>query len=260
MPLYYQPEENCINCIKTAWKLQKSFKTKVIAASTLRASIREGLVVTSAIGERWPRSIFRPTLFRNASQPPIQRLVSCVEVFDHALVRRRILSILTVFLIIWSASICLASAITQAQEAASKDASLTTGEPAFVQRSIEKGQPHHLLLSMVDRSHLDAETLRNSATQSFNPDPTDAQNAGEARLPSNPRGAEFASLAALASAPSSSLLYSIQAERSGRGGTYSLSKDNKAFVYQFGTVNLVINQLPNSFSVSPAASRGAGAR
>jgi hypothetical protein len=32
---FYEPDENWINCIKTAWKLQKSFKTKTVAASTL---------------------------------------------------------------------------------------------------------------------------------------------------------------------------------------------------------------------------------
>ena len=78
----------------------------------------------------------------------------------------------------------------------------------------------------------------------------DVQSAGEARLPSNPQGAEFASLAALASAPPSSLLYSIQAKGSGKADTSSHTNDNKVFIYQLGSVSFVINRLPDSFSVS----------
>jgi hypothetical protein len=52
------------------------------------------------------------------------------------------------------------------------------------------------------------------------------------------------------------LLYSIQAKGSGQADRGSLSNDNKALVYQVGTVDLVINRLPNSFSVSSVSSPG----
>src|SRR5262249_40967622 len=115
----------------------------------------------------------------------------------------------------------------------------------------------HLVISMVHRSDRELGALRNSAIQSTGPNPT-AQNAGEARLPSNPRGAEFASLAALASAPPSSLLYSIKTKGLGPADTSSLSNENKALVYQVGTINFVINRLPNNFSVSSVSSPGNG--
>ena len=118
--------------------------------------------------------------------------------------------------------------------------------------AIEKPEARHLLLSIVDRSDLERGTLRNSTIQSTKP--TDEQNTGEVRPPTNPRGAEFASLAALAAAPPSSLFYSIPAKGSGQAGTSSLTNDNKALVYQRGTINFVINRLPNNFSVSSVSS------
>jgi hypothetical protein len=127
-------------------------------------------------------------------------------------------------------------------------------------RSIEKRHALNLVLSMVDRSDREPEGLRNSPVQSANPFPIEAQSAGKASLRSNPRGAEFASLAALASAPPSSLLYSIQAKGSGEADTSSHTNDNRAFIYQLGRVNLVINHLPNSFSVSSARNSLSDAR
>jgi hypothetical protein len=214
------------------------------------------------IGRRWTTPISRPTQLGHgvASYPPTQCVISCVEALNYASVCRRILSIITACSVVWLASIWLAATIAQAQDPASKGASLTATEPALVHRSIEKRHALNLLLSMVDRSDREPEGLRNSAVQSTNPLPIEAQSAGEARLPSNPRGAEFASLVALASAPPSSLLYSIQAKGSGKADTSSHTNDNKVFICQLGRVNLVINHLPNSFSVSSARNSLSDAR
>lgn len=189
------------------------------------------------------------------SPETVRRLLSFLESASYALLRRRILSTIAVCSIVWLASVWLAAAIAQAQETPSNHPGLTATQPAFVQRSIEKQLDPHLLLSMVDRSDRELGALRTSAVQSIGPNPT-PQNAGEARLPSNPRGAEFASLAALASAPPSSLLYSIKTKGPGQADTSSLSNDNRALVYQVGTINFVINRLPNNFSVSSVSSPG----
>jgi hypothetical protein len=179
----------------------------------------------------------------------VRRLLSFLESASYALLRRPILSTIVVCSIVWLASVWLVAAIAQAQETPSNNPGLTATQPAFVQRSIEKQLVPHLLLSMVDRSDRDLGALRTSAVQSTGPNPT-PQNTGEARLPSNPRGAEFVSLAALASAPPSSVLYSIKTKGSGQADTSSLSNDNKALVYQVGTINFVLNRLPDSSSVS----------
>jgi hypothetical protein len=170
-------------------------------------------------------------------------LLLYVEAASYTLLRRRILSTIAVCSIVWLASVWRAGAIAEAQETPSNNPGLTATELAIAQRSIEKPEARHLVFSMVDRS-----ALRNSAAQSTNP--TDEQNTGEVRPPTNLRGAEFASLATLAAAPASSLLYSIKAKDSGQADTSSLTNDNKALVYQVGTISFVVNRLPNSFSVS----------
>lgn len=206
---------------------------------------------------QWARPLGKIPSRRTARDTtPVQRVVSCVEAMSYALVRQRILSIIALSSIVWLASVWLAAAMGQAQEPPSNDGSPTMTEPAFVQSSIEKQQAPHLLLSMVDRSNREPGALRNPAVPWLNPHPTNALDAEETSLPSNPRGAEFASLAALASAPPSSLLYSVQAKGSGRADNGSLSNDNKALVYQVGTINFVINRLPNNFSVSSVSSPG----
>jgi hypothetical protein len=198
---------------------------------------------------QWARPLGRVPLGRRvANRVPVQRFVLCVEATSYALLRRRILSIIALCSTVLLASVWLAAAIAQAQESPSNDRSLTATEPASVQRSIEPQAPH-LLLSMVDRSDREPAALRTSAVSSTSPNPT-AQNTGKARAPSNLRGAEFVSLAALASAPPSSVLYSIKTKGSGQADTSSLSNDNKALVYQVGTINFVLNRLPDSSSVS----------
>jgi hypothetical protein len=187
------------------------------------------------------------------SPETVRRLLSSVESASYALSRRRALSTIAVCSM-WLASVLPAAAIAQAQETHSNNPGLTAAQPAFA-HSIEKQQAPHLLRSMADRSDRQLGALRTSPVQSTGPNLT-AQNTGEARLPSNPRGAEFASLAALASAPASSLLYSIKTKGSGQADTSSLSNDNKALVYQVGTINFVINRLPNNFSVSSVSSPG----
>jgi hypothetical protein len=207
--------------------------------------------MTETVRCQWARPLGRvPLGHRVARCAPIQRLVLCVEATSYALLRRRILSIVALCSIVWLASVWLAAAIAQAQESPSNDRSLTATEPAFVQRSIEKPQAPHLLLSMVDRSDREPAALRNSGVQVNSPHPTDAQTPGQLRLPFNPRGPEFDSLTALASAPPSSLFYSIQAKGSGQADSSSLTNDNRALVYQLGTISFMINRLPDSFSVS----------
>jgi len=187
---------------------------------------------------------------RMRSLEAVQRLVSYAEAASYALLHRRILSTIAICSIVWLATLWLAATIARAQESPSNDSVLTVTQPAIAQRSIEETEARHLVLSMVERRDLEPGALRNSAVQLTNPHPTDAQNAEKVLLPSNPRGAELASLAVLASAPPASLLYSIQAKGSGQAETSSLTNGNKALVYQLGTINLVINQLPSSFSLS----------
>jgi hypothetical protein len=210
----------------------------------------------------WARPILGPVSLRRrlASYELLQRIISCIEATSYDLMRRRFLSTIALCSIVWLASIWLTAAIAQAQESPSKETRSTAKGSTFVQGSIEKPQAPHLLLSMVDRRDREPGVLRNSAVHLTDPHPMHVQNAGEVRLSSNPRGAELASLAALASAPPSSLVYSIRDKGSGRADTSSLPNDSKAVVYQLGTINLVINRLPNSFSVSSASNSLSDAR
>jgi hypothetical protein len=77
------------------------------------------------------------------------------------------------------------------------------------------------------------------------------RNSASGSLSANPRGAEFSSLAALASTPSPSLLRPMQTKyasmSSGQTDTKLPSNDSGTVVYQLGRVNLVINHLPDSF-------------
>jgi len=187
-----------------------------------------------------------------------RRLVSYVEAASYALLRRRILSAIAICSIVWLASLWLAAALAQAQESPSNNSGLSVTQSA--QPSLATTEASHIVLSKVDRSDLDLSTLPNSATEVANPQATDQHSAEKVLLPSNPRGTEFASLAALVSAPSSSLLNAIQAKGPGKTDTGSAASDKKTLVYQVGAVNFVINGFPNSFSVSTAGSSVAGAR
>ena len=224
-------------------------------ALTRLHSIIEGggtMINTTETQKAWARPILGPVSLRRrlASYELLQRIISVVEATSYDLIGRRFLSTIALCSIVWLASIWLAAAIVQAHESTSDDTRSTARGSTFVQGSIEKPQAPQLLLSMVDSSDREPGALRNSAVHLTGPHPMDVQNGGEVRLSSNPRGAEFASLANLASTPPSSLLYSIQAKGSGQADTSSLTNDNKAVVCQLGTINLVINRLPNSFSVS----------
>jgi hypothetical protein len=79
-----------------------------------------------------------------------------------------------------------------------------------------------------------------------------------AGLSANSRGAQFSSLAALASTPSPSLLRAMQRKyasmSAGQTDTKLPSNDSRAVVYQLGRVNLVINHLPDSFSLGHSMS------
>jgi hypothetical protein len=189
-----------------------------------------------------------------------RRLVSYVEAASYALLRSRVLSVITVCLIVWLASVWLAATIAQAQESPSNSAGPAMTESAMARQSIEKPESRHLVLSMVDRSDLEPGAARNSATELTNLHPINVQNRGKGFLPSSLRGPEYTSLAALACAPSSSLPYAIPAEGSEQTDTGSSSNDDKFLAYQFGPLNFVVNKLSNSFSVSPAGNSLSKAR
>jgi len=186
-----------------------------------------------------------------------QCLVSYVEAATYALLRRRILSTIVICSIVWLASVWVAAALAQAQESPSNKSGITVTQRA--QPSIASAEGSHLVVSMVDRREVEPSAPSNSATQLTNPHAADPGSAAKVLLPSNPPGAELASLAALASAPSSSLLNGVQGA-AGRTDTGSHASGNKTFVYQLGAINFVINGLPNSFSVSSAVNGAAGAR
>ena len=183
-----------------------------------------------------------------------RRLVSCVEAVSYALLRQRILSAVALYSIVWLASLWLTAALAQAQDASSNESSISVTQPAIA-RPFEAS---HLVVSMVDPDDFELRVARSSAARLTHPAPAKPQNSGKSLLPNDERGAEFAALAALASAPSSSLLSTIQAKSSGRTGAGS-TKDN-TLVYRLGPVNLVIKGLPSSFSVFSAGSGVTGAR
>lgn len=214
------------------------------------------------IRERWARSLTRSALLENrvAGYAPVQRFIPRIETMDYALARQRALSIIALCSIVWLTSVWLATAIAQAQESSSNSTSVTATQPAIGRRSIEKGEAGNLVLSMVYRGCLEPGALGNSTVPLTNPHPTDSQSEGKVLPPSNPRDAELASLAALASAPSSSLPYSIQTKVTGQADPLSPAGDNKFLVYKFGKLNFVIHGLPNSFSVSSAGSKAAFGR
>lgn len=80
------------------------------------------------------------------------------------------------------------------------------------------------------------------------------QAVGNVDLPFNLRGPNFCSLAALSSTLPASWLYRRQSkyvsDSSEPADSRSLTGDNGLLVYQIGKIKLVVNQLPNSFSVS----------
>jgi hypothetical protein len=195
-----------------------------------------------------------------APMPPVEsleavrRLIACVEATSYALLRRRTLSAIAVCSIVWLASLWLGAALAQAQESPSGESGISVSKPSIMQPSIATTEPSHLVLSMIDRNELQPSALPNS------PQAADTHSAAKVLLPSDSHGAEYASLAALASAPSSPLLNATDAKSAVETGTGSHAGDGKPLVYQLGAVNFVINGLPNSFSVSSAGTGAAGAR
>jgi hypothetical protein len=188
---------------------------------------------------------------RAADCEATRRLLLCVGAASCALIRHRIFLTIALCLVIWLANAWMAAAIAHAQELPANNTSASVAEPVFGQRSIAKEEAPPLVLSMVDRSARELSAPRNSAIHLSNPRITNLQGAGKAPLPSNPRGAEYASLAALASAPPPWLLHSVEAKGLGQQtDTSSQTIEKKTLVYQLGTISLMMNQLPNSFSVS----------
>jgi hypothetical protein len=200
------------------------------------------------------------SILSETSLESVRRLVACIEAISYALLRRRILSALTVCSIVWLASLWLAAALAQAQESPSNESGISVSQPAPAQSSIATTEASHLVVSMVDRRELRPGAPPNSATQFTNPHSTNPHSAGKVLLPPDSQGTEYASLAALAAAPSSSPLRAIQAKGSAQIDTGSSASDKNVLVYQFGTVNFVLNGLPNSFSMSSPGSSLAGAR
>jgi hypothetical protein len=218
----------------------------------------------------WARPMLGPVSLgrRFVNFESLRHLISCTEAISYALVRQRVLSTIALCSIVWLASIWLAAAIAQAQELPRNDSHLNTAEPAIGRQSLEKARAPHLLLSMADHTHFEPPTsVGTFAVQSASPRPTDAscQNiknvlAGNdavkfdyifssnlyASLTEGPllnaRGRDSTQNVAVVAPPFSS--------RGGEADATSLTKDDGAFVYRFGTVNLVVNRLPNSFSVS----------
>jgi hypothetical protein len=155
------------------------------------------------------------------------------------------------------ACIVLAAAPAQAQMSASDKSGITVTKSEQPSMATETSD---VVLGMVDRSELQIGALPNSAAQVINPHSADQHSAGKVLLPSESQGSEFASLAVLASAPSPSLLCAIQAKGLVHTDAAPAVSGNKALIYQLGAVNLVINGLPYSFSVSSVGSSVAGAR
>jgi hypothetical protein len=184
----------------------------------------------------------------------VRRLIACVEAASYALLRRRTLSAIALCSIVWLASLWLGAALAQAQESPSDESGISVSQPSITQPSIAATEPSHLVLSMIDRNELQPSALPNS------PQAADPHSAAKVLLPSDSHGAEYASLAALASAPSSPLLNAIDAKSAVQTGMGSHAGDGKPLVYQLGAVNFVITSLPNSFSVSSAGTGAAGAR
>jgi hypothetical protein len=195
---------------------------------------------------------------RAADCETTRHLSLCVRAANYALSRRRIFLTIAVCSLIWLANVCVAAAIAHAQEL---PANVSVTEPVFGPRSIAKEEAPPLVLSMVDRSARELSAPRNSAIHLSNPPLTNLQGAGRATLPSNPRGTEYASLAALASAPPPWLLHSVEAKGLGQQtDTSSQTIEKKTLVYQLGTISLMMNQLPNSFSVASPGGRLPSAR
>jgi hypothetical protein len=190
----------------------------------------------------------------NESLEAVRRLIACVEAASYALLRRHILSAIALCSIVWLASLGLGAALAQAQESPSDESGISVSQPSITQSSIAATEPNHVVLSMIDRNDLQPSALLNR------PQAADPHSAAKVLLPSDSHGAEYASLAALASAPSSPLLNAIDAKSAVQTGTGSHAGDSKPLVYQLGAVNFVINGLPNSFSVSSAGTGATGAR
>lgn len=182
-----------------------------------------------------------------------RRIASYLENASCALLRRRSLSTIAACSFVWLASLWMAAALAQAQELPAKG-SVAATDPSFARR-IEKPQAPPLLeLSMIDRGNVEPDTLAGPAVRA-NVRPSNPPNPAEPSSQSIPRGPEYTSLAALASAPPSTLLNSVRTKSPEQANDGSLPNDNKAFVYRLGALDLVINRLPGRFSISsPPAS------
>jgi hypothetical protein len=204
---------------------------------------------TTRIRQTWMASM--PSV---ESLEAVRHLTARIEAGSYALLRRRILSAIAICSIVWLASLWLGAALAQAQESPSDEPGISVSQPSITQPSIAATEPSHLVLSMIDRNELRPTVLPNG------PLAADPHSAAKVLLPSESHGAEYASLAALASAQSSPLLNATDAKSAVETGTGSHVGGGKPLVYRLGAVNFVINGLPNSFSVSSAGTRAAGAR
>ena len=128
-----------------------------------------------------------------------RRPMARIGAIGYALPHRRALRAIPICSILSLASLGLAAALVQAQE--------SSGDKSVAQRpqaQMVRTEARHLVLGMVDRN--DLEPFPNSGPQAGNPFTVGVHGVERVLLPSDSLGAEFASLAALASTPSPSLL------------------------------------------------------
>lgn len=160
--------------------------------------------------------------------------------------------ILVFSFIIWIAPFWRFS-VAQAQELPA-NGNASAVRPTFVQRPIEGPHTPPLVeLSMVDRGNVGFGAPSGPAIHFANLHPVDTPNPPDVKPPLIVQGAEYASLAALASAPPSSLLKSTRINSAERTHESARANADKALVYRLGTLNLVINRLPGRFSLSSPA-------
>ena len=179
-----------------------------------------------------------------------RHLVAPVEAARCAVRRNRTLPAIVIcsFVSLW-----LGVALAQAQESACYKSGIAVNQHRIGQPFLESAEEGHFVLSVVDRSEIEARSFLNSVVQLVDPHSADQHSVGRVLIPTESRGPEYASLAALALAPSSLVLKAVSGESAGHAKAGSAASANKTLVYQLGALNFVINALPDSFSVSSAA-------
>lgn len=187
----------------------------------------------------------------------IQRLVILVEAARCAVLRERMLSVIFIYLFV---NLWLGAAFGQAQESPSYRSGIAVTQYPIGRPSVGNAEASDLVLSMVDRREIEANSPPSSLVQPANTHSTDLHSAEKVLIPAESRGSEYASLAGLASAPPSSLLSAVQGKSAGRADAGSSASGDKTLLYRLGALDFVVNGLPNNFSVSSAGNGVAGTR